>query len=168
MKKRFSTLFIVRAGVISALYIVLSLTVFPLASGPIQIRLGEALTFLPLIMPESIPALFIGCFVSNLITGCNILDVVFGSFVTFLSSTFTFFAGRIIKGRILRFFIGGIFPVILNAFLLPVIWYFCYGKSETLYIMEVLYLLLSQALSVYLLGGGIYFSCGKLLEEKLK
>ena len=42
---------VARAGIIAALYVVLSLIVFPVASGAIQFRLSEGLTLLALIFP---------------------------------------------------------------------------------------------------------------------
>lgn len=149
---KLSTKKLARAGVISALYVVLSLITFPVASGSIQFRLSEGLTLLPLILPESVPALFIGCMLSNLITGCVILDVIFGSLITLLAGILTYFIGKIIKNKPLKYIVGGLFPVLLNAFLLPVIWYFCYGQLEFLYILQVAFLLISQTVSVYALG----------------
>ena len=149
---KLSTKKIAKAGIIAALYVVLSLITFPIASGSIQFRLSEGLTLLPLIMIESIPALFIGCFLSNLITGCMLLDVIFGSLITLLASALTYLVGKMIKNKWIKYLLGGIFPVILNAFLLPVIWYFCYGKLEYLYILQVAFLLVSQSVSVYAFG----------------
>ena len=51
-----STRALARAGVLAALYVVLTLAVFPIASGAIQFRLSEALTLLPLLFPEAVPA----------------------------------------------------------------------------------------------------------------
>ena len=147
-----STVYIARAGIFSALYIVLSLIVFPFASGAIQVRLGEALTLLPLLFPEAIASLFIGCILVNIITGCALLDVLFGAIITLVSAVLTFFVGKLIKSTFLKIIVGGIFPILLNAFLLPLIWYFCYGELEYLYIIQVLFVLLGQTVSVYGLG----------------
>ena len=65
------TLLLARAGIIAALYAVLSFAVFPVASGAIQFRVSEALTLLPLLYVEAIPALFVGCIAVNLLTGCG-------------------------------------------------------------------------------------------------
>ena len=149
---KFSTKKLAKAGVISALYVVLSLITFPVASGSIQFRLSEGLTLLPLFMIESVPALFVGCMLSNLITGCLLLDVIFGSLVTLFAGILTYFVGKFIKNNFLKYTLGGIFPVLLNAFLLPIIWYFCYGELEFLYILQVAFLLISQTVSVYAFG----------------
>lgn len=146
-----STKILVRAGLISALYVVLSLITFPIASGAIQFRISEALTILPLFFIEAVPALFVGCLLSNFITGCMVFDVLFGSLITLVASLLTYLTGRLIKNIKLSLVIGGIFPVILNALFLPLIWLLA-GVIEYAYWVQVGILLISQALSVYLLG----------------
>ena len=88
-------LFICQAGIIAALYAVLTLVsaAFGLASHEIQVRISEALSVLPLFTPAAIPGLTLGCIVSNLVTGCMPLDVVFGSVATLLGAIFAFLIG---------------------------------------------------------------------------
>ena len=66
--------FITQAAVIAALYVVLTLFInaFDLASGAIQVRISEALTILPYFTPAAVPGLFIGCLLSNFMTGAAI------------------------------------------------------------------------------------------------
>ncbi len=154
-----------RAGVISALYVVLSLVVFPFASGSIQVRLGEALTILPLFFPESCITLFIGCIIVNFITGCAIIDVVFGALVTLISAVLTLIVGKIIKKSLLKLLIGGSFPILLNAFLLPLLWYWCYGQLEYVYILQVAFVFFGQTASVYALGGTLFFGLNKYKDK---
>ena len=77
----------------------------------------------------------------------------------------TYFTGKIIKKTWFKLLVGGLFPVILNAFLLPVIWYFCYGELEYLYILQVGFLLVSQSVAVYALGVPLYIAIAKLGEK---
>ncbi len=149
---------IVRAGLIAGIYVVLSLITFPVASGGIQFRISEALTILPLFFIESIPGLFVGCLLSNLITGCLILDVVLGSIVTLIASILTFLVGKVIKKRWLSIILGGFFPVILNALFLPLIWILAYGVIEYVYYLQVIFLLISQSVSVYAIGTPLYYA----------
>lgn len=162
-----STKIIARAGLIGALYVLLSLITFPVASGAIQFRVSEALCVLPLILPETVPALAIGCMLSNLITGCAPMDIVFGSIITLVASLFTCLTGKMIKNVILKIAIGGFFPVILNALFLPLIWIWCYGAIEYLYYLQVLFLIISQSGAVYLLGTPLYFYVKKLKTKNL-
>ena len=86
------TTFIVHAAVIAALYVVLTLiaNALGLANHAIQIRFSEALTILPLFTPAAIPGLFIGCILSNFLTGCLLWDIVFGSIATLLGALGTY------------------------------------------------------------------------------
>ena len=81
-------LFVVQAALIAAIYVVLTyfISAFNLASGAIQVRISEALTVLPYFTPAAIPGLAIGCFLSNLLTGCLPMDVLFGSLATLIGA----------------------------------------------------------------------------------
>ena len=84
------------AAVIAALYIVLTLPFAQIAFGPVQFRLAEAMTVLPILTPAAIPGLFIGCFVANLLNPQNlgIVDIVGGSTVTLLAAWLTWKMGK--------------------------------------------------------------------------
>ena len=162
------TKLVARAGVIAALYFVLTMAVLPVASGAIQFRVSEALTLLPLVFPEAIPALFAGCILANLVSGCVVYDVIFGSVVTLLAACLTYAAGRIFKKTWLKIAVGGIFPVLLNAFLLPLIWLFCYESLEYAYMIQVLFLIAGQGVSVYLLGTFLMLPVMRMREKGVK
>ena len=90
-KSRFTTKQLATAGIIAAIYAVLSLlsSVFGIAYGPIQCRFSEALTVLPFFLPEAIPGLFIGCIVTNLMSTVGPLDLILGSIATLLAALWT-------------------------------------------------------------------------------
>ena len=81
-------LYICQAGMIAALYTVLTCLVgaFDLASSAIQFRVSEALCVLPVFMPAAIPGLTIGCLLSNLILGSVWSDIVFGTLATLIGA----------------------------------------------------------------------------------
>ena len=54
------------SAVIAALYAAVSLALAPLSFGPVQIRIAEA-TLLPVLFPEAIAGVTLGCFLTNLI-----------------------------------------------------------------------------------------------------
>lgn len=85
-------LYLTHAAVIAALYVVLTIiaNALGLANYAIQVRFSEALTILPFFTPAAIPGLFAGCLLSNLLTGCAVLDVVFGSIATLLGAIGTY------------------------------------------------------------------------------
>ena len=167
-KNNFSTYHLARAGIIAGLYVAVSFIIAPFASGAIQVRLSEGLTILAIILPESIPALFVGCLLSNLITGCAIYDVIFGSLITLISAIFSYFSTKRIKNIPLKIFIGGLFPILFNAFLLPLIWQWCYGFGQYVYIVQVAFLLIGQTISVYAIGTPIYLTVKRLKEKNVR
>ena len=77
------------SAIIAALYAALTLLLAPISYGAIQCRVSEALTLLPLLLPQAIPGLFVGCLIANLYTGL-ITDIVFGSLATLLAAVGTY------------------------------------------------------------------------------
>ena len=57
--KNKSTLFLVQAALIGAIYVVLTLVFAPFSYGEVQVRISEALTILPYFTPAAIPGLFV-------------------------------------------------------------------------------------------------------------
>ncbi|HHX61678.1 MAG TPA: QueT transporter family protein [Epulopiscium sp.] len=74
-----------RIGVVAALYAVLTLALPSFAYGPIQFRLSEVMTLLAFIDPFYILPLTLGCAISNLGSPFGMVDVVVGSFASFLA-----------------------------------------------------------------------------------
>lgn len=109
--------YIVTGSLIAAAYAGLTYlcSVFGLAYGPIQLRLSEVLTILPVFTPAAISGLTIGCFIAN-IGSFNAADMVFGTFATFVAAVLTYYLKSIrIKGiPVLSLFS----PVIINAFII--------------------------------------------------
>ena len=90
------TLNLTWAALIAALYVVLTFiaNAAGLASGAIQVRLSEMLTIMPMFTWAAVPGLTIGCVLANLLTGCAVWDVVFGSLATLLGALGTYYIGR--------------------------------------------------------------------------
>lgn len=114
--------FITQAAVIAAIYVVLTLAVnaFDLANGAIQIRISEALTILPFFTPAAIPGLFVGCLLSNFLTGAPIWDVIFGSLATLLGAAGTYMLRR-------QKWLAPVPPIIANILIIPPVLHFAYG-----------------------------------------
>ena len=85
-------LHMVQAALIAAMYVVLTwvANLLGLANGAIQVRFSEALTILPFFTPAAIPGLFVGCIISNTITGAAVWDILFGSLATLIGAFFTY------------------------------------------------------------------------------
>ena len=88
-KKLLTTRSLCVSAVIAALYAAMTLLLAPISYGPIQLRLSEAMTLLPILLPQAVPGLFVGCLIANLYTGM-LTDIVFGSLATLLAAIGTY------------------------------------------------------------------------------
>ena len=127
--KKNATLYVTRGALIGALYVVLTYlsSVFGLASGVIQFRLSEILCILPIFMPEAIPGLFIGCMLSNILTGCAAWDIIFGSIATLIGCIGTRLLMNLPEG--LKW-IATIPTVLSNAIIVPFVLIYTYGVTD--------------------------------------
>ena len=163
-----NTKMLCRAGVIAALYVVLTCCLGPIIPyGPFQIRPAEAMTLMPLFFPEAVPALYIGCMLANLISAYGVYDIFLGSLASLLAAILTYLTGKIIRTNVARVIIGGIFPVIVNAFIVPAVWILA-GSEGVVYWTEFGIMCANQALWVYVLGIPLYFAVLKLRERGVK
>lgn len=84
-----------------------------LAYGPVQLRISEALTVLPVFTPAAVPGLALGCLIGNLSSPYGIWDVIFGTAATLLAAVFS---RRLRKIRIKGLpFLSMLMPVVFNA-----------------------------------------------------
>lgn len=108
---------LVRCALIAAVYVAVCLALPMLSYGPVQVRFSEALTLLPVLMPEAVVGLTLGCFLANLVgvfMGTTMaVDVVFGTLATLLAALVTRKLADVrIKGLPLP---GLLPPVLFNA-----------------------------------------------------
>ena len=111
-----------RGAVIAALYTALTLLLAPISYGQLQVRLSEALTLLPILLPEAVPALAIGCLLSNILGGCTIFDIVFGTLATLLAALCT----RRLRGK---FWLAAAMPVAFNGVIVGAVVHYCYSPA---------------------------------------
>ena len=114
-----------RGAIIAALYTVLTLMLQPLSYGEVQIRFSEALTLLPILLPEAVPALAVGCLLSNVLGGCMIFDIVFGTLATLLAAICT----RRLRSR---FWLAALMPVLFNGVIVGAVVHYCYAPMVAL------------------------------------
>ncbi len=119
--KNSKTLFIAQAALIAALYVVLTLLAnsLGLANYAIQLRFSEALTILPFFTPAAIPGLFLGCLISNLLTGAIVWDIVFGSLATLIGAVGTYLLRRCK-------WLAPLPPIAINTLTVPFVLHFAY------------------------------------------
>lgn len=87
------------SAVIAAIYAVVTLMpgINMFSYGPLQFRVSEALTVLPIFTPWAIPGLTVGCFLSNILSSVGPLDMLFGTTATLLASVCTYYMRRMPK-----------------------------------------------------------------------
>ena len=113
-------LYVAQAAMIAAIYVVLTVIGASFAFGPVQIRFSEALTILPVFTPAGIPGVFLGCLISNIITGALLPDVIFGSLATLIGAVFTWMLRNQSK------FLAPLPPIIANAVVVPFVLKYAY------------------------------------------
>ena len=173
MKQFFTTQRLCRAGVIAALYVALTYAFAPIAYGPLQVRPAEALCILPIFFPEAIPALYIGCMLSNLASPYFVYDVLIGSLATLLAAFTAYLVGRFCKKEPFRFILCGLPTVLFNALLIPFIIVFLCGGAEGYTTATVAYfsfagsIALTEAVWVYVLGAPLYSTIIRLQNKRI-
>lgn len=120
-KQSSKIIYITQAALIAAIYTVLTMIAagFDLDSGAIQVRFSEALTIMPFFTPAAIPGLTIGCLLSNLLTGCALPDIIFGSLATFLGAVGSYALRR-------NRWLCALPPIISNMLIIPFILTYAY------------------------------------------
>ena len=120
--KNKKTLLLCQGALIAALYIVLTFVAnaFGLANYAVQVRFSEALTILPFFTPAAIPGLFIGCLPSNILTGCAIPDIIFGSIATLIGAILTYALRK-------QKWLAPVPPIVANAIIVPLVLKYAYG-----------------------------------------
>ncbi|MGI6688302.1 MAG: QueT transporter family protein [Christensenellales bacterium] len=142
MKPWLTTRSLAVAGIVAALYTALALIFAPISFAQIQFRISEALTLLPVISSASVPGLYIGCLIANLITGQPWQDVIFGSLVTLLAAILT----RRFRENI---WLAALMPVLINALVIGAMLWLVYGLHPYISFLTVG---AGQAAVCYLLG----------------
>ncbi|MFP4198979.1 MAG: QueT transporter family protein [Halanaerobium sp.] len=130
-----------RGAAITALYVVITYVLAPISFGPIQFRAAEALTVLPILFPEAVPALFLGVLLANIIGGLGLVDIIGGSLVTLLAAYVTY------KNRDNIF--AYLSPILFNAFLISI---YLHVLFKLPYWLNVIQIGLSQAAVILILG----------------
>lgn len=135
-----------QGAMIAALYVVLTFiaNLAGLASGVIQVRLSEALTILPVFTAAAVPGLAVGCVLANLLTGCAIWDVVFGSLATLIGAAGT----RLLRKK--SPVLAVLPPILSNIIIVPLVLQRVYGVEDAYWYL---------AMTV---GAGEIISCGVL------
>ena len=104
------------AAMVAAIYFVLCYfgNIFSLTFGPVQVRLGEALTVLPFLFPATTPGVVLGCLLTNILSPYGPIDMVVGTLATAIAA--------FLSMKMPRWYLAGLPPIVMNALLLPPMW----------------------------------------------
>jgi len=154
-----STKALSRGAIIAALYAATTLLLAPISYGEVQIRLSESLTLLPILLPEAVPALTIGCLLANILGGCTIFDIVFGTLATLLAAICT---------RCLRNHprLASAMPVLFNGVIVGAVVHYAYAPVIPLPLC-MLSVALGEAVACMLLGPIVLHAIERLPAKML-
>lgn len=128
-KKLLTTRSLCTSAVIAALYAALTLLLAPISYGGVQCRLSEAMTLLPMVLPQAIPGLFVGCLIANLYTGM-ITDIIFGSLATLIAAVGTYLLRK-------KPILAAACPVVTNAIIVGLVLALTYNWPIPLTMLQV-------------------------------
>ena len=129
-KKLLTTRSLCLSAMIAALYAALTLLLAPISYGAIQCRISEAMTLLPILLPQAIPGLVIGCLVANLLSPVAIWDVIFGTLATLIAALGTY---KLRKKPLL----AALCPVVANGVIVGVMLAVFYALPLWMTMLEV-------------------------------
>ena len=114
---------ICQGGIIAALYLALTLlaNALGLANYAVQVRFSESLTILPYFTPAAVPGLFVGCLLRNILTGCALPDIIFGSLATLIGAVSTYMLRNKSK------WLAPLPAIVSNAIIVPFVLLYAYG-----------------------------------------
>ena len=120
---------VIRLSVVAALYIALTFALSGLAYANIQFRVAEILVLLCFFRKDYGYSMILGCLIVNLFSPLGIIDVVVGTFATFLSVLFVSISKKL--------WIASIFPVLFNGLLVGLELWFVLDLPFVLSALEV-------------------------------
>lgn len=150
-----------RVTMIAALYATLTLVLTATSFGPVQVRIAEALTVLPLLGLWPVWSLTLGCGLSNLIgaaLGFNLLgywDVIWGSLATLIAALLTY------QFRNLRFrkipLVSLLMPILVNGLVVGLELTLVLGPNNLFtFLFYGLSVMIGESISVLLFGYPLY------------
>ncbi len=138
-------------SVVAALYVALTFAFAPLSYGAIQFRISEILVLLVLYRKEYRLPLVIGCLVANLLSPIGFVDIIFGTFATFIVvMLMPMFNNKVVASLI---------PAIFNGIIIGLELFYVY---EAPLLLSVIQVFIGEFVVVTLIGLAVF----KALEEK--
>lgn len=161
--KNTPTVKLAKAAVIAALYATITVCFAPLSYGAVQFRIAECLCVLAFFYDEAILGLTLGCFIANFF-GNGIFDIIFGTAATFIASTLSRLFAKKISNTTVRFFVCSIFPIIINALIIPLT--IVPFTQDLGYGLCAVQIFIGQAVVILSLGALLFFTLNKIVFQK--
>ncbi|GHV56070.1 transporter [Synergistales bacterium] len=149
---------IARGAAVAALYAGVTLIFEPISFGPVQLRVSEALTLLPLLWVDAVPGLFVGCLIANLFGGLGLVDIICGSAATLTAALLT----RLAVPNVL---LGAAAPVAVNGVVVGI--YLSFITDMPVY-LTIPYVAAGEAMACFALGIPLIRELRKRFGEKDK
>ena len=152
MKNRYAVRYVVKGGIIAAIYATVAYVSAPLQFMFFQFRLSEAMCILPIFMPEAIVGLFIGCLLANYLSGCVFWDILFGSIATLIGAI----GARLLAKLPEKLkFLATLPTALANAFIVPFVIIYAYGSPDS-YMFLFITVLIGELVTASVLGTVLY------------
>lgn len=155
--KKVQTKTLVRCAMIAAVYTAVSLALAPFTFGTVQVRVSEALTLLPVLVPDAVVGVALGCFLTNLagvFTGANVLgalDIVLGTAATLAAACTTRRLAAVRTGGLPL--AGAVPPVVFNALVVGAELWWAFGpRTPAGFLMQAASVAVGQSISCFVLG----------------
>lgn len=149
------------AAMVAAVYFVLCYfgNIFQLTFGPVQVRLGEALTVLPFLFPATAPGLALGCLLTNILSPYGPIDMVVGPLATAIAA--------FLSAKMPRWYLAALPPIVMNALLLPPMWAWAQAGAVNstfwaAYGLNLWTFVVGEALACYVLGSVLLLALPKI------
>ncbi|MGG5462056.1 QueT transporter family protein [Clostridium sp. B9] len=154
---------LVISALIAALYAALTLGLAPISYSGVQFRVAEIMVLLAFYKSEYIVGLTLGCFIANILGPNGTIDVVLGTFATFISVWAIYLTGKYVKGN-KALWIASIWPTIFNGLIIGWMLNFLYGLPLVLTMGQVA---LGEFVVITIVGVPLFKFIGKKYEDKL-
>lgn len=150
------------AGILAAVYTVVTYLCLPLAYGSVQFRLSEALSVLCCFTPVAIPGMVVGCIVANIAStlGFPVIDIVFGSLATLLACVVTWRMSRSLEKKPWLAWLVPLPTILSNAIIIGAMIAYFFTEGEAFlpaFFSNALSVGFGEAAVMYVLGMPLFF-----------
>jgi len=151
MKKN-NVQFITKTALIAAAYAAVTYAFSFMAYGQVQFRISEILVLLAFIEPKYTFGLVLGCVLANAASPLGAIDVVIGSFATFLAIIYIIFVRKTFGYNKKSLLIASLGPVISNALLVGWELYYLF---QTPFVLNAFYVAIGEFVVVTIAGTAV-------------